>query len=70
MNHKTTARKSIRYANTVEATCTCGWLESIHLDHDGRFTTLREVWREIRFLIQDHKQDAHQHDIISEKVTQ
>ena len=58
-SHKTTARKSTKYANAVEATCTCGWHESLHLDHDPRFTSLRQIWREIRYLTQDHR-ESHQ----------
>ena len=52
--HKTTTKKSTNRAFTVECQCVCGWSESLSLD-DYRFNTMREVWREIGYLRQDHK---------------
>jgi hypothetical protein len=55
--HKTTTKKSMSRANTVVCTCTCGWQESLSLD-DWRFTTMRQVWREVGYLRQDHKEES------------
>lgn len=52
--HKTTTKRCSSRPNTVVCTCTCGWQQALGLD-DWRVRSMREVWREIGYLRQDHK---------------
>jgi hypothetical protein len=52
--HRTKTKKSSSKPNTVECSCSCGWETSVGFD-DWRVSTMREVWREVGYLRQDHK---------------
>jgi hypothetical protein len=53
MKHKITTKVSLKYADTLEMTCTCGWTNSV-----GKYTfstnSMRVVRAEARYLKQDH----------------
>jgi len=53
MKHKITTKVSLKFADTLEMSCTCGWTESV-----GKYTfstnSMTVVRAEARYLKQDH----------------
>lgn len=57
MKHKVTTTRSLKYADMVEATCTCGWYE--HATKTSAMTdSMQVVRRELRYLVQEHIDEA------------
>jgi hypothetical protein len=57
MKHKVTTKRSPKYADMVEANCTCGWYE--HATKTSAMTgSMQVVRRELNYLVQDHLDEA------------
>jgi hypothetical protein len=55
--HKISTKKSLRYEDTVEVRCTCGFYAS---SSKTKFytTSMRTVWEEARFMNLDHLEEV------------
>ena len=57
MKHKVTTKRSLKYGDMVEATCTCGWYQ--HATKTSVMTdSMQKVRQELRYLVQDHLDEA------------
>jgi hypothetical protein len=57
MKHKVTRTRSLKYADQVDAVCTCGW--ATHMNKTNAMTgSLQVVRRELNYIIQDHLDEA------------
>lgn len=57
MNHKVTRTRSLKYADMVEASCTCGWRDSL-TKTNAMTDSLQVVRRELNYIIQEHLDEA------------
>lgn len=55
--HKVTTKRSTNYADTVTATCTCGWYQALGT-YNCHTDSLRIVRQELRWMVQDHLDEA------------